>query len=335
MSASSRARLRQIDAFSPPPRIGSDANMPWNSANFWAVRHFRLLRGATRQASTKWRITQPRGSSRRAERLSVARLRSRQVRLSPAFGRHAGEAGGPRRIQRPVSAAEFSCEIRTLAARMHPRLGTAAVNFHCGGERGRIVEGAGQHKQHRQHIDLMRDSGKIGDRPALRSRRYRCGYSVPPWMLKAAAENARTDACAARCGTSCRLFRHSFGPLPFDRRPPLSEMSVSSDFGCVAPPVPVAGGRSVENRRRLALGRTAGSCRPPLGTILGFRCGGSPRPRWPREGLRLAECGDNKMRVLRRHGKPALVGAALLSLTAAALAQTAASPAPVPPPSRR
>ena len=34
------------------------------------------------------------------------------------------------------------------------------------------------------------------------------------------------------------------------------------------------------------------------------------------------------MRVLRRHGKPVLVGAALLSLTAAALAQTAASPAP-------
>ncbi|MGE3283770.1 MAG: ammonium transporter [Alphaproteobacteria bacterium] len=34
------------------------------------------------------------------------------------------------------------------------------------------------------------------------------------------------------------------------------------------------------------------------------------------------------MRVLRRHGKPALVGAALLSLTAAALAQTTASEAP-------
>jgi Amt family ammonium transporter len=34
------------------------------------------------------------------------------------------------------------------------------------------------------------------------------------------------------------------------------------------------------------------------------------------------------MRVLRRHGKPALVGAALLSLTAAALAQTAAPAAP-------
>ena len=34
------------------------------------------------------------------------------------------------------------------------------------------------------------------------------------------------------------------------------------------------------------------------------------------------------MRVLRRHGKPVLVGAALLSLTAAALAQTATSPAP-------
>ena len=34
------------------------------------------------------------------------------------------------------------------------------------------------------------------------------------------------------------------------------------------------------------------------------------------------------MRVLRRHGKPVLVGAALLSLTAAALAQTAAAPAP-------
>src|SRR5581483_1335743 len=60
--------------------------------------------------------------------------------------------------------------------------------------------------------------------------------------------------------------------------------------------------------------------------VLGYR--GSPRPRWPRAGLRLAECGENKMRVLRRHGKPALVGAALLSLTAAALAQTAASPAP-------
>ena len=34
------------------------------------------------------------------------------------------------------------------------------------------------------------------------------------------------------------------------------------------------------------------------------------------------------MRVLRGHGKPVLVGAALLSLTAAALAQTAAAPAP-------
>src|SRR3954454_346494 len=36
------------------------------------------------------------------------------------------------------------------------------------------------------------------------------------------------------------------------------------------------------------------------------------------------------MRLLRRFGKPALVGAALVSLAAAALAQTAASPAPAP-----
>ena len=34
------------------------------------------------------------------------------------------------------------------------------------------------------------------------------------------------------------------------------------------------------------------------------------------------------MRVLGRHGKPVLVGAVLLSLTAAALAQTAVTPAP-------
>src|SRR3954454_8115236 len=44
-----------------------------------------------------------------------------------------------------------------------------------------------------------------------------------------------------------------------------------------------------------------------------------------RNGRIIGEC---EMRVLGRHGKPALVAAVLLSLTAAALAQTATSPAP-------